>query len=66
MASFYGTGWSFPPAFDNTLSGVQMVSDMVDIQESLQILLSTRPGERIMQPNYGCDLEELQIGRAHV
>ena len=36
-----------------------MTSDMVDIQRSLQILLSTRPGERIMQPDYGCNLESL-------
>ena len=59
MASFYGTGWAFPPAFDNNTGKTEMVSDMVDIQQSLQILLSTRPGERIMQPKYGCNLEEL-------
>lgn len=59
MSSFYGTGWSFPPAFDNTLGHVDMTSDAADIQRSLQILLSTRPGERIMQPTFGCNLEEL-------
>jgi phage baseplate assembly protein W len=59
MSSFYGTGWSFPPAFDNTLGQVDMTSDVTDIQRSLQILLSTRPGERIMQPTFGCNLEEL-------
>jgi uncharacterized protein len=31
----------------------------VDIKSSLQILLSTRLGERIMVPGYGCNLEEL-------
>jgi len=59
MSSFYGTGWAFPPAFDDRVGEVEMVSDMVDIQQSLQILLSTRPGERVMQPTYGCNLEEL-------
>ncbi|MBV7530226.1 GPW/gp25 family protein [Chitinophaga sp. sic0106] len=59
MASFYGTGWSFPPAFDNVPGEVATVSDLVDIQESLQILLGTRPGERIMQPAYGCNLDQL-------
>jgi uncharacterized protein len=59
MSSFYGVGWAFPPAFDNNIGRVEMVEDMVDIQQSLQILLSTRPGERIMQPTYGCNLEEL-------
>jgi len=59
MSSFYGTGWSFPPVFDNAIGVVAMTSDMVDIQRSLQILLSTRLGERIMQPDYGCNLESL-------
>ncbi len=59
MSSFYGVGWAFPPAFDNSTGQVEMAEDIVDIQQSLQILLSTRPGERIMQPTYGCNLEEL-------
>jgi phage baseplate assembly protein W len=36
-----------------------MVSEEADIHESLQILLSTRKGERIMQPDYGCNLDEM-------
>ncbi len=57
--SFLGRGWSFPPTFDNTTHTVEMVSDEEDIQESLQILLSTRKGERIMLPDYGCNLDEM-------
>ena len=52
--SFLGRGWKFPPAF--TSQGTVMVSDAQDIRESLMILLSTMPGERIMEPNYGCPL----------
>lgn len=59
QASFLGTGWSFPPAFSPDLNSVQMSSDEKDIEESLQILLSTRLGERIMVPDYGCNLEDL-------
>jgi len=59
QASFLGTGWSFPPAFNPDLKSVQMSSDEKDIEESLQILLSTRLGERIMVPDYGCNLEDL-------
>lgn len=33
-----------------------MVSGAEDIHQSLQILLSTSLGERIMQEDYGCDL----------
>ena len=57
--SFLGTGWSFPPAFDKHLLGVDMLSDATDVQSSLEILLSTRPGERVMLPGYGCNLDEL-------
>jgi hypothetical protein len=38
---------------------VVMLSDEEDIQSSLEILLSTRPGERVMRPDYGCNLDEL-------
>jgi phage baseplate assembly protein W len=56
--SFLGTGWGFPPTFD-AATGVGMISDEEDIRSSLEILLSTRPGERVMQPRYGCNLDEL-------
>jgi len=57
--SFLGTGWSFPPQFSDEGAGVRMLSDSDDIRSSLEILLSTRPGERVMLPDYGCNLEEL-------
>jgi uncharacterized protein len=56
--AFLGTGWSFPPTFDDTSGGVDMVKDIADINESLNILLSTSLGERVMQPGYGCNLED--------
>ena len=34
-----------------------MVSAELDIQQSLQILLATAPGERVMQPTFGCGLK---------
>lgn len=57
--SFLGTGWAFPPQFDQLSASVSMISDEEDIRSSLEILLSTRPGERVMQPRYGCNLDEL-------
>jgi phage baseplate assembly protein W len=56
--SFLGTGWAFPPAFDNESGTVNMVSNEQDIRESLNILLSTSLGERVMQPKYGCNLTD--------
>lgn len=57
--SFLGTGWGFPPSFNKALNRVEMLKDEEDIQSSLHILLTTRIGERVMQPTYGCNLDEL-------
>lgn len=56
---FLGTGWAFPPKFDFYTKKVKMVSDEDDIKESLIILLSTMKKERVLLPEYGCDLEKL-------
>ncbi|RZS92509.1 GPW/gp25 family protein [Aquimarina brevivitae] len=57
--SFLGTGWSFPPEFTKTGNKLVMTSDEEDIVKSLEILLTTKLGERIMVPGYGCNLDEL-------
>ncbi len=36
-----------------------------DIRQSLYLLLSTRRGERVMRPNYGCDLEQFAFERVN-
>lgn len=56
--SFLGTGWSFPPEFNKVSNSVELVSGIEDIDQSLNILLSTALGERVMQPKYGCDLTD--------
>jgi phage baseplate assembly protein W len=55
--SFLGTGWSFPPEFSRR-GAVVMVSAEEDIRQSLGILLSTTPGERVMQPSFGCGIKQ--------
>lgn len=57
--AFLGAGWSFPPHFERQSCSVVMVHGEVDIHESLWILLSTAKGERVMVPDYGCDLWRL-------
>jgi len=56
---FLGTGWGFPPTFNKAGRCVEMISDEEDINSSLDILLSTSLGERVMQPTYGCDMKRL-------
>lgn len=59
--AFLGTGWSFPPEFHKHDGEVKLktVTAEEDIRESLTILLSTMPGERVMQPAYGCRLKAM-------
>ena len=56
---YLGRGWSFPPAFDAKQGGVDMLEQEDDIASSLEILLTTLQGERVMLPQYGCNLDEM-------
>src|SRR5712691_7039252 len=38
---------------------IDTVADDEAIRQSLLLLISTRPGERVMRPEYGCDLPRL-------
>jgi phage baseplate assembly protein W len=50
---FLGRGWGFPVTFANQGRSVTMAEAEDDIRQSLEILLSTHVGERVMQPTYG-------------
>lgn len=39
--------------------GVDMVDQHASIRQAILLLLSTRPGERVMRPHYGCNLHRL-------
>lgn len=57
--SYLGKGWRFPPTFSNQGQTVEMLSAFDDIESSLCILIGTATGERVMQPDFGCNMEEL-------
>ena len=57
-SKFLGIGWKFPPAFSLYSQTVEMVKDEANVDNSLEVLLATLPGERIMQPLYGCSLQD--------
>lgn len=63
LKSFLGTGWKFPPSFSPETKKVMLSSDEIDIAESLHILLSTQLGERLMRPEYGCNLRKFIFER---
>jgi phage baseplate assembly protein W len=56
---FIGRGWSFPPNFNKDSGTVEMLEQEADIASSLEVLLQTSRGERVMLPQYGCNLDEL-------
>jgi phage baseplate assembly protein W len=57
--NFLGRGWNFPPSFDRVNNTNQMASGLTDIEESIMIILGTTPGERIMQPEFGCYIKRV-------
>lgn len=56
---FLGKGWAFPPSFNPGQKTTQMVSNEEDIKQSLYLLLSTAPGERVMRPDFGCGIHKM-------
>ncbi|MEM8487069.1 MAG: GPW/gp25 family protein [Bacteroidota bacterium] len=60
-SDFLGRGWSFPPTFVKSKrygGDVALVEGKQDIEQSLDILLRTSIGERVMQPEYGCNMAD--------
>jgi phage baseplate assembly protein W len=57
--TFLGTGWGFPPSFDPSTRRAVLASHEEDVAQSLWILLSTTPGERTLQPTFGCGVKKL-------
>jgi phage baseplate assembly protein W len=39
--------------------GIEMVEADESVRQAVLLLLTTRPGERIMRPDYGCELNKL-------
>jgi uncharacterized protein len=53
-----GRGWNFPPRIDPQ-GGVALTTERNEIDQSIFIILSTSPGQRVMRPAFGCRLHEL-------
>jgi uncharacterized protein len=56
--SFIGNGLNFPLR-TNPRGEIMLVTGPEDIEQSIRIILGTRPGERVMRPNFGCRAYEL-------
>ncbi|ELZ05017.1 GPW/gp25 family protein [Natrialba chahannaoensis JCM 10990] len=54
---FLGTGWQYPVTSDHR-GDVELSNAEGDIQEAIRIILGTAKGERIMRPEFGCDIHD--------
>ena len=57
-----GAGWHFPIVYDRATKGyakLLMAADELSVRQSIEIILSTSKGERVMRPDFGCDLNKL-------
>ena len=54
---FLGVGWKFPVKLDAS-GRFELSKYEEDIEESIRIILGTIPGERVMQPEFGCGIYE--------
>jgi len=54
---FLGTGWKFPLQI-NERGGVALSQYERKIQESIRVIIGTAKGERVMKPDFGCDIQE--------
>lgn len=57
LQPFIGTGWKFPIEFDAGTHRATMLNGEEAIRNSLDVLFATRKGERVMQPDYGSELD---------
>jgi len=51
-----GTGWAFPVRPTN--GSLQLVSDEVDVEQAIGLVLETTQRERVMQPGFGSTLRD--------
>lgn len=58
LSDIIGSGWRFPPGVDGR-GGIALSSREQEIEEAIEIILSTPKGQRVMRPEFGCRIHEL-------
>lgn len=59
MAKFLGVGWQFPVELDANNRRFAAAAYEESVRQSILIILTTARGERVMRPDFGCDIHEL-------
>lgn len=54
---FLGVGWTSPVEL-NAKGQIKVAKYEEAVRQSIGMILSTAKGERVMRPNFGCDIQE--------
>jgi phage baseplate assembly protein W len=57
VSEIIGSGLAFPLAVDRR-GGIALARDEQDIDQAIQLILGTAPGERPMRPEFGCGVHD--------
>jgi phage baseplate assembly protein W len=57
MTELLGSGLSFPLSVDRR-GGIALAAGEQDVDQAIEIILSTAPGERPMRPEFGCGVHD--------
>ena len=55
---FEGRGWRFPISLD-AAGAIAEAREEDKVRQSIEIILRTAPGERVMRPDFGCRIHDL-------
>lgn len=58
MRDFLGVGWAFPVSIDQH-GRMALAHHEQDIEEAIRIILLTPKGQRMMRPEFGCQIHDL-------
>lgn len=54
--AFLGKGFAFPVSVDPVSGRMQTADNEESIQQAIYLILMTRKGERVMRPEFGCNI----------
>lgn len=57
MTDIIGSGLAFPLQVDRR-GGIALARDEQDIEQAIELILGTAPGERPMRPEFGCGVHD--------
>ena len=57
MTEIIGSGLAFPLQVDRR-GGIALARDETDVEQAIELILATAPGERPMRPEFGCGVHD--------